>query len=95
MLWHLTMSDDIYRQTFDTLPAEHPIGWASSGSPLPVIVRDSAGRDHSGELFAVRRGELVTRRPIIPIMMTTSVRAALEDCLFYVVREVSNDPPSS
>ncbi|MDH3227167.1 MAG: hypothetical protein OEM67_08790, partial [Thermoleophilia bacterium] len=82
----LTMSADVDRHNFDSLPPGTPIGWLGATGAWPLCTRARDGMEHSGELFARRNGRLETRRPIVPIMMTTSPDAALADCLFYVVR---------
>ena len=37
--------------------------------------------------FELRGSELVTRGPMVPIMMTTNATVAAIDCLFYAARE--------
>ncbi len=81
----LTISDDIDRHNFETLPAGTRIGWVRPGVDWPVEARDADGADRSRDLFSVNRGELLARRDWIPIMMTTDPLIARQDCLFYVV----------
>jgi uncharacterized membrane protein len=50
------------------------------------LTKHEAGAVHVTErFFEVRGAELVTRTPIIPIMITTNAAVAAIDCLFYVV----------
>jgi gamma-glutamyl:cysteine ligase YbdK (ATP-grasp superfamily) len=82
---HLTLDDEVDRHNFECLEPGHCLGWVGVEAGLPVEARDAAGRDRSRELFEVEDGELRTRRPIVPIMMTTDPAIAAQDCLFYAV----------
>ncbi len=83
----LTLRGDVDRHNFETLPPGVPVGWVRAEAAWPLVAVGAEGADVSRDYFGVRDGLLATRRAIVPIMMTTDVAAALEDCLFYVVRE--------
>ena len=85
----LTLDLEVDRHNFEQLEAGHALGWVGAAAGLPVEARDAAGRDRSGELFEVRESRLRTRRPLVPIMMTTDPTIASQDCLFYVVSPLS------
>ena len=57
------------------------------GARLPLELIDEAGRNRAAEFFRIEKGELRTRMPLVPIMITTDPAAAASDCLFYIVRE--------
>jgi len=82
----LTVARDLDRHNFECLAAGTAIGWVS-GAGCPLELRDGAGRDRAADYFAVEAGRLVTRRPFVPIMITTDPAIARSDCLFYVARE--------
>jgi hypothetical protein len=84
----LTVQNDIDRHNFESLPTGTAIGWVRAQG-MPLEARDPHGHDLAETLFEVRDGLLRTRRPIVPIMMTTDARAAIDDCLFYSVRRRS------
>lgn len=84
----VTLDCDVDRHNFQRLDAGRRIGWvtrAEGPCPLPIRVVGQDGVDVAGDYFAVEGGALVTRRAIVPIMMTTSPEAAAVDCLFYTV----------
>ena len=83
---HLTIQADLDRHNFEVVAADTAIGW-SDGDALPLELIDETGRDRATDFFQLSGGQLRTRRPMIPIMITTDVAAAAGDCLFYVVRE--------
>jgi hypothetical protein len=89
----LTIHSDLDRHNFEAVAAEVPIGWC--GAEAPVVLMDEAGVDRSAEFFAVRGGRLLTRRPIVPIMITTDPSIAAADCLFYVVEEAPTEASGS
>jgi hypothetical protein len=82
----LTVSRDIDRHNFELLQPGAAIGWLGERGVWPVEARCERGRECSEELFVVRDGVFETRRTLIPIMMTTDRRIALDDCLFYAVQ---------
>lgn len=82
----LTMALDVDRHNFQRLQAGTRVGWVRAPS-MPVQARNQAHEDVTDRFFEIRRGELVTREALIPIMITTNVAVAAIDCLFYVVRE--------
>jgi len=81
-----TIARDIDRHNFEWLDAGAPIGWLGPNVERPLVAVGREHEDISDEYFAARNGVLETRRPLIPIMMTTNRRNALDDCLFYAVR---------
>jgi len=86
---HLTFDVDVDRHNFQPLAAGSAIGWVRAGAPWPLTAHDADGQEVSRDWFAVHDGALVTLRPLMPIMMTTNPRLAVEDCLFYVVRPLT------
>jgi hypothetical protein len=82
----VTIDPRVDRFNFETLAAETRIGHVRPGAPWPLVAVDEAGRESSRDLFAVEPGgALITRRSMVPIMMTTHREIALSDCLFYAV----------
>jgi len=83
----LTLRGDVDRHNFEALLPGVPVGWLRAGADWPLVAAGADGEDVSRDYFVVRDGLLTTRRAMVPIMMTTNVTAALEDCLFYMVHE--------
>lgn len=79
----LAIDPEIDRHNFQELAPGTLVGWTRLHDDLPLVAYRSDGVDVARDLFAVLDGALVTRRSIVPIMMTTSETAAREDCLFY------------
>ncbi len=83
----ITIALDIDRHNFEQIQAGSPIGWIGSRDVWPLYASGEAEGDLSRTYFEARGGRIVTRRPLIPIMMTTNRDNALADCLFYIVSE--------
>jgi hypothetical protein len=83
----ITLNHDIDRHNFSVLDAKARIGWVRALGDWPIAAVGQDGRDVSRDYFAVEGRAFLTRRPFIPVMMTTSARAASDDCLFYMVKE--------
>lgn len=81
----LTLAGDIDRHNFQLVLPGAPIGWLSAGAPWPLQAQCADGGEISRDLFARDGDRLVTRRGLVPIMMTTDPVVALADCLFYTV----------
>ncbi|MTV26483.1 hypothetical protein FTX61_13830 [Nitriliruptoraceae bacterium ZYF776] len=84
----LVVVPDADLHNFESVPAGHPLGWVHPDRPLPVVVLDRAGRDVTSHELAVERGQLVTARPAVPVMMTRTVEAARKDCLTYLASDL-------
>jgi hypothetical protein len=78
----VTIDERVDRHNFQDLEAAATIGWTTSDE-VPFVAYRGDGTDRARELFEAKGGVLRTRRPLIPIMMTTSATSAREDCLFY------------
>ncbi len=82
----LTVLADLDRHNFETIGAGEPIGWTTR-TDWPLELRDEDGIDRAADYFALEAGRIVTRLPIVPIMITTDPHVAEADCLFYIVRD--------
>ncbi len=83
----LCLLPDIDRLNFNELPAGTRLG-AVSGAALPLAVRDEAGMDVGADYFAVEDGELRTRRPVMPSMLTRDIDVIRSDCLCYLMERL-------
>lgn len=81
----LVLDPEIDRHNFETVPAGTRLGWLRVGAPWPFEAIDEKGEDVSRRILEIEGGALRTRVSMIPMMMTTSARAAMVDCLFYAV----------
>lgn len=81
------LRSDIDRHNFEPLLPGAPVGSLAAGAPWPLVARGADGEDVSRDYFVADGSLIVTRRAMVPIMMTTSVDAALADCLFYAARQ--------
>jgi succinylglutamate desuccinylase len=76
------------RMNFRELPAGTCLGQTSMHE-VPLQVCDEAGVDVTGHYFEVRRGELLTRRCVMPSMLTLDERVIRQDCLCYLMERLS------
>ncbi|HEX6423993.1 MAG TPA: hypothetical protein VFZ79_10975 [Acidimicrobiales bacterium] len=72
---------------FEVLPAQHTIGHVRPGAAMPLLACDVTGRDVTDQLFRITGdGDVVVNADLTPMMMTTTVRQARRDCLFYTAQ---------
>jgi hypothetical protein len=82
----VTIRSDLDRHNLSSVDAGTLFGWLGDSRAWPFDARGADGVEISHELFSCTNGVLRTRRPLVPIMMTTSREAAANDCLFYAVQ---------
>ena len=75
--------DDLDRFNFQELPVGTTFGRVRPGSDARLQVRDETGSDVTGRFFHVEDGEIRTREPVIPSLLTLSAQAIRQDCLCY------------
>lgn len=80
----LTLRTDIERYNYEHLPEGTALGWLGPRG-LPVLTCRRREQDIAHAIFADQHGELVTRRPLDLLMVTTRLDLAQSDCLFYAV----------
>ena len=72
---------------FRELPSGTRLG-VSRLATLPLQVLDENGRDVSQRYFELRHGELLTRRTVMPSMLTLNERVIRQDCLCYLMERL-------
>ncbi len=82
----LTIDAGVESHNFQQVDAGTRIGWVHADAPWPLTAVGRDGIDASRDYFTVRNGTLTVRQHVVPIMMTTDARAAMSDCLCYLVR---------
>jgi hypothetical protein len=76
---------DLDHLNFRELPAGTTFAQARTRGVLPVTVCDEQGNEVANRYFALEEGELRTRIPVMPSMLTASVEAVRQDCLCYLM----------
>lgn len=85
----LVLPADLDRFNFELLPAGTTLGRLADPSRRVIRVDGDDARDGvdvAGEVFVHAGDRLVTRVPLVPIMITTNAAVAASDCLMYAVR---------
>lgn len=82
----LVLHDDLDRHNFTVMRPGESLGWLGERGVWPLRALDERGADVSQVHFVAAAGRLQVREPLVPIMMTTDLRAAAGDCLCYLVK---------
>ncbi|MFQ5936747.1 MAG: M14 family metallopeptidase [Acidiferrobacterales bacterium] len=77
--------DDLDHLNFRELPVGTTFGWVRAASDARLDVRDEFDQDVTDRYFGLEGGEIRTRMPIIPSLLTLSAQAIRQDCLCYVM----------
>ncbi len=81
----LRLRAGLERLNFRELAPGTVIGELAAGGRLPVEVHAGNGEDLAERYFALRGRSLVTRRALIPAMLTLDARIIRQDCLCYLM----------
>lgn len=81
---------DMDKLNFTELPAGSLFGW-SGGQRLPLQAWDERGREIAARYFEVHKGEIITRTPLMPSMLSLNREIIRQDCLCYLMERL---PPA-
>jgi len=84
----LWFEPDLDHMNFRDLPAGTRLAKVADGCRQPLLVLDEDGRDVTGGYFEIRGGELRTRRPVTPSMLTLNEQVIRQDCLCYLMEKL-------
>ncbi|MGA7178866.1 MAG: M14 family metallopeptidase [Thiobacillaceae bacterium] len=84
----LSFIDDIDHLNFRELPSGTLLGHFGLGSQVPLTATNNDHQDIADGYFEVRDGQLLTRRPAMPAMLTRDERVIRQDCLCYLMERI-------
>ena len=82
---------DIDRFNFTDLGEGTCFGRVAPSCTMPLQAFADDGRDMASHFFEVREGELVTRRAVMPAMLTRDAQVIRQDCLCYLMERLHYD----
>ncbi|MFW5816473.1 MAG: M14 family metallopeptidase [Wenzhouxiangella sp.] len=88
----LQFPPDLDRLNFRELPPGTRLAVHANGRQRPLIANGHDGRDVSDECFLVNQHQIVTRKPLMPAMLTTDEFIVRHDCLCYLMERVMVEP---
>jgi succinylglutamate desuccinylase len=84
----LNLEADIDHYNFRELAPGTRLGFVAPGCPLPLQAWDESGQDVSAQYFEIQDEALVTRRPVMPAMLTRDVGIIRQDCMCYLMERL-------
>ncbi len=81
----LCLLDDLEKLNFREIPAGTCFGRVQDGADIPLDVKNELNHDVASRYFVVERGELLTRSPVMPSMLTRNEQVIRQDCLCYLM----------
>lgn len=85
---NLCLEENIDHYNFRELEPGTRLGVVSDANLMPLRARNETGQDISDYYFEVKAGELITRRPVMPAMLTRDTRIIRQDCLCYLMERL-------
>ncbi len=83
----LVFPEDLDRLNFRELPAGTELGRVDD-SQLRLKAQSESGSDVTADYFAVDNGSLITRRAVMPSMLTLDEQVIRQDCLCYLMERL-------
>ncbi len=81
----LTLRHEIETSNFQELPAGTVMGEIADSNDKVLDILDEQGNDVSDQYFSVTDKKLVSRRSLVPAMITTDVDVIRKDCFCYIM----------
>ncbi len=88
----LLLPADLDRMNFRELPPGTRLASVPTEPELLLRARSHDGHDLSEDCFMLEKGQILTRRPLMPAMLTTDEFVVRNDCLCYLMERVSVEP---
>ena len=86
---HIRFENNIDHLNFRDLPTGTRLAYAHGTAVVPLIVRNEDGHIVTDDYLELRNGEIITRRGIMPAMLTLDERVIRQDCLCYFMERLS------
>ncbi|PTQ81384.1 M14 family metallopeptidase [Nitrosomonas ureae] len=84
----LCLEESIDQYNFRELKTGTRLGRVADESLIPLCTRNAIDHDISDYYFEIKEGELITRRPVMPAMLTRDTRIIRQDCLCYLMERL-------
>lgn len=84
----LCLEETIDHYNFRELEPGTRLGRVAPGTPFPLAAHNGDGKDLGQAYFEVRDNVLLTRRPLMPAMLTRNVPIIRQDCLCYLMERL-------
>ncbi len=84
----IQFEDNIDHLNFCDLPAGTPLAHVQGTTTVPLVVTDDQGRTITDDYLELRNREIITRRGIMPAMLTLDERVIRQDCLCYFMERL-------
>ncbi len=85
---NLQLNKDLEKLNFTEIPAGTSLGKVNYIRTLPVIAKDELGNIVTDTFFSIENGQLFTKRPTMPSMLTLDERVIHQDCLCYLMERI-------
>ncbi len=84
----LCLIEQIDHYNFRLLDPGTQLGTIAAGSVMPLHVRNDEDLDVGDHYFENHDGQLLTRRRVMPAMLTRDIRIIRQDCLCYLMERL-------
>jgi hypothetical protein len=87
----LNLKANIDCYNFRELAPSTQLAMVAPGCPLPLQAWDEDGKEVAEQYFEIRHEALITRRTVMPAMLTGDVDVIRQDCLCYLMERLKTN----
>jgi hypothetical protein len=87
----LCLIENIDYYNFRVLDPGTQLAVVAAGCAKPLHVRNGSGSDMGQHYFENKNGDLVTKRQVMPAMLTRDIRVIRQDCLCYLMERLEKN----
>ncbi|MEE9411940.1 MAG: M14 family metallopeptidase [Methylococcales bacterium] len=84
----LKLTTNLERMNFTEINAGTTFGIVQPDASMPLISRDESGTDNTDNYFTVHNQQLVSRKAVMPSMLTLNEAVIRQDCLCYLMEKM-------
>jgi succinylglutamate desuccinylase len=84
----LKLNSNLERMNFTEINAGTSFGIVNTNSPMPLISKDENGVDNTDNYFTLQNQQLVSRKAVMPSMLTLNEAVIRQDCLCYLMERM-------
>ncbi len=84
----LILKSDLERMNFTEINAGTAFGMIKPNIKMPFVSRDENGIDNTNNYFIIKNQQLLTKKPVMPSMLTLNETVIRQDCLCYLMERI-------
>lgn len=85
----LKLNTDLERMNFTEINVGTSFGTVNTNTAMPLVCKDENGVDNTDNYFTLQNQQLVSRKAVMPSMLTLNEAVIRQDCLCYLMERIN------